>query len=478
MFAAAGAIKPLVDLLDGNEGPEAQEEAAGAILALADHEGNRVAITESGGIGWLVMLLGSNNQKAREHAEGALVQLSFEAANRVLIIKKLVDMLQDVDTSSTGRAEGTRAGRRGARQPRERVGGQPQVDCRCRMASRRCSRCSTSTAHAQIHSVAAIIHLCRIEEQPDRYREGGRHPEDCRCGSTFSANTMKENALVQLVHARRVCGQGDGEWQQKNQDAITDAGAVGPLVAMLGSPAADMQAKAAGALANLAQNHHENQGAIARTGAVAPLCTLVREGSEETKDESAFAIWSLATDHGGNKDTIAKLGGIDPLLSLLVTGETKKSQALRAGALAALVSKHQDNRQVIAKRLVGLLGSVAVRTPDRAERVLNACSSFTSDSAANQVAIAKLGGIPPLIAWLQNSNVATQAHAAHAVLCLAMDNATTQVLIAKSDAIPPLINLVRKSSRGGSGAAARGLWHLASQDENRASLSARERSSH
>jgi hypothetical protein len=40
-IAAAGAIAPLVALLDGNEGPEAQEEAAGAILALADHEGNR-----------------------------------------------------------------------------------------------------------------------------------------------------------------------------------------------------------------------------------------------------------------------------------------------------------------------------------------------------------------------------------------------------------------------------------------------------
>ena len=34
-IAAAGAIAPLVALLDGKEGPEAQESAAGAILALA-----------------------------------------------------------------------------------------------------------------------------------------------------------------------------------------------------------------------------------------------------------------------------------------------------------------------------------------------------------------------------------------------------------------------------------------------------------
>ena len=162
------------------------------------------------------------------------------------------------------------------------------------------------------------------------------------------------------------------------------------VFSVLTAPAAEMQANAAGALANLAHNHTENQGAIARTGAVAPLCTLIKEGSEETKDQSAWAIWSLATDHQGNKDTIAKLGGIDPLLGLLVTGSTEKSQEYVAGALAALVSKHQDNRQVIAKRLVGLLGSSAVRTPDRAERVLTTCASFMSDSAANQVAIAKV----------------------------------------------------------------------------------------
>jgi hypothetical protein len=64
-------------------------------LPAADHEGNRAAITESGGIGYLVMLLGSSNPAAREHAEGALVRLSIENANRVLIIKKLVNMLQD-----------------------------------------------------------------------------------------------------------------------------------------------------------------------------------------------------------------------------------------------------------------------------------------------------------------------------------------------------------------------------------------------
>ena len=160
-----------------------------------------------------------------------------------------------------------------------------------------------------------------------------------------------------------------------------------------------------------------------------------------------------------------------------MTGSTERSQEYCAGALAALASKHPDNRQVIAKRLVGLLGSSAVREPHRADRVLTTCGSFTSDSAANQVAIAKLGGIPPLIGWLAKdalSNAAdpkllkqVQAQAAKAMLCLAADNPTTQSLIAKSDGIPPLITLVKKSSREAMKDATRCLWHIASQAENR-----------
>jgi hypothetical protein len=94
--ARLGAIGPLVELLSGLHGDEAQEEGAGALVELADIESNRIAITQLGGIGPLVALLGSCNPKARQRAEGALVRLSIESANRVLIIKKLVGMLQNV----------------------------------------------------------------------------------------------------------------------------------------------------------------------------------------------------------------------------------------------------------------------------------------------------------------------------------------------------------------------------------------------
>lgn len=466
VIANAGAIEPLVKLLEGDCGEEAQEEAAGALFSLADHEKNRLAITEADGISWLVMLLCHVNKRAREHAEGALVRLSIENANRVLIIRKLVGMLQDSgaaaqEQSAAALANLARESEDNRKSIVEANGIVPLL-----------AVLESTSAKAKENAVGAIKELCRNSKaNQSLIAKAGGIPKLVGVMVGFSGNTMKDASLVKLCTLAASAIKEMAKGNRKNQDAITEAGAIVPLVAMLGSLDPQMQANSAGALANLARNHSENQGSIARTGAVAPLCLLVREGSEETKDKSASAIWSLATDHGPNKDTIAKLGGIDPLLGLLVTGLTTRSQEYVAGALAALASKHLDNRQVIAKRLVGLLGSSAVRASDRAERVLMTCSSFVSDSSANQVAFAKAGGIPPLIVWLNNMSQATQARAAHTVLCLAADNATTQVMIAKTEGIAPLITLVKNGMRqGGEEAqeyAARALWHLASQLESR-----------
>ena len=94
-IANAGAIEPLVALLSGDQGQGAQEEAAGALTALCRFESNRIEISEKGGIGPLVSLLGSPIAKSREHAELALVRLSIESSTRVLIIEQLVSMLKD-----------------------------------------------------------------------------------------------------------------------------------------------------------------------------------------------------------------------------------------------------------------------------------------------------------------------------------------------------------------------------------------------
>lgn len=460
--AASGAIGPLVTLLDGTEGPDAQEEAAGALFALAAHELNRMAITESDGIGLLVMLLGTNNPRARAHAEGALVRLSVENSNRVLIIKKLVYMLQDSGNQSKLAAEQSAAALANlAKESQDNRKSIVEADGIPPLLT----LLDSTSSKAKENSVGAIKELC-VGSRTNQVAIAnvGGIPKLVNVISAFSGATMKELSVVSLCTLAAAAIKELAEGNRKNQTQIAEAGAIAPLVSMLASPAPEMQANAAGALANLARGHSDNQAAIAKTGAIGPLCNLVREGSPETQDQSASAVWSLATDFAPNKDTIAKLGGIDPLVGLLIAGSSEMSQKCAASGLAALASKHVENREYIAKRLVGLLGSPAAREPAKATRVLATFSFFASDSAANQVAIAKGGGITPLIACLGTS--ASAMHAAHALLALATNNATTQGLIAKTNGIPPLIQLVSRGSAAAQEHAARTLWHLASQSEN------------
>lgn len=459
-IADAGAIVPLVALLDGKQGADAQKEAAGALFALAESDKNRKAITEADGVVWLVMLLGCDNPKAREHAEGALVRLSIDSANRNLIVKKLVDMLQETGTQAQEQSAAALSNlARESQDNRKAIidanGIGPLLDM-----------LDAASVKAKENSVGAITQLCSSKENQMIVAKAGGIPKLVSVLLGFTGTTLKEMAAVQLCTLAAEAIKEMAKDNRKNQDAISEAGAIQPLVAMLISPAPQMQANAAGALGHLAKNHPENQSAIARAGAIAPLCTLVKEGAEETKDQSAYALWSLSTDNAPNKDTIAKLGGIEPLLSLLVSGTSQKSQECVAGALTSLASKHTENRGVISKRLVGQLGSSAVKDTHKAVRVLMAVSSFAQDSSNNQVALAKAGGIQPLIVWLATMAEEAQREAAAAMLALATDNATTQVLISKSNAIPSIIRLVNRSSPEAQELSARTIWHLASVTDN------------
>ena len=461
MIAQAGAVSPLVGLLSGDRGGAAQEEAAGALYELADNAGNRVAITDCDGIGPLVSLLGNTNLQTREHAEGGLVRLSIENSNRVLIIKQLVSMLYDSGKEQAAAALANLASDSvGNRVSIVEAGGiRPLL-----------ALLENSSSKAKENAVMAIAHLAhQSEERQTAISEAGGVPLLVNV-LISSSNNVKETAVAQLCSLAadaisRLC---DGH--SANQTEIAEAGAIQALVAMLGSPSPEMQSTSAGAIGALCRENAENQAAVARTGAIAPLCTNVREGSLETKERSAWALWALATDNAPNKATVAKLGGIEPLVGLLVSGADAATTGSSSMALASLSAKHSENRVAIAKRLVGLLGS---RVAERTVRVLSAVSEMSADNSANQIAIAKAGGIAPLIQWLNGGldrhsfSAEAQKEAASAVLAITTNNASTQVLVAKLGGIPPLIELVAKSKMETQEYAARALWHCAGNDESK-----------
>ena len=80
--------------------------------------------------------------------------------------------------------------------------------------------------------------------------------------------------------------------------------------------------------------------------------------------------------------------------------------------------------------------------------------------ADNEIAIAKAGGIPPLVALVRDGNDAQKLYAAGALRNLAA-NADNQIAIAQAGGIPPLVVLVRDGNDAQKSNAAGALQKLA-----------------
>ena len=134
-----------------------------------------------------------------------------------------------------------------------------------------------------------------------------------------------------------------------NQNAIREAGAIAPLVALLqagaGSEAATI---AAGALQNLANSNDTNKNAICEAGAIAPLVAMLQAGAgSEAATNAASALWDLAISNDTNRDAIREAGAIAPLVVLLQAGAGSKAATMAVGALWNLATSNDTNRNAI-----------------------------------------------------------------------------------------------------------------------------------
>ena len=217
------------------------------------------------GIGPLVTLLGSSNERSRQHAKGVLVRLSIESANRAIIIKELVGMLVDSEASAQEQAAAALANL-ASETAENRVS---IVDAGG--ISPLLKLLENGSPLAKENSMAAIAKLAYNSETIQRnIAAAGGIP--LLAGALAASSNAKElianwklfslaaEAMSQLALGNR-----------ENQIEILKEGAVGPLVAMLGAPIAELQANAAECLGNLSYGNFDNQAAIARTGAIAPL---------------------------------------------------------------------------------------------------------------------------------------------------------------------------------------------------------------
>ncbi|KAG1666984.1 hypothetical protein FOA52_004267 [Chlamydomonas sp. UWO 241] len=128
---------------------------------------------------------------------------------------------------------------------------------------------------------------------------------------------------------------------------IAAAGAIPPLVQLLGSGyLAVVQQMAAQALWNLTLND-DNKVTIAGSGAIPPLVQLLGSRSPaKVQHRAALALSSLARI-ANNAVTIAAAGAIPPLAQLLGSSSPANVQKAAAWALSALGDSSADIRAAI-----------------------------------------------------------------------------------------------------------------------------------
>ena len=94
-----------------------------------------------------------------------------------------------------------------------------------------------------------------------------------------------------------------------------EAGAVAPLVYLLGSPSESVQEAAAQALQQITRLP-ENRVFVAAAGAVVPLVRLLRSASGSVQVAAASALANIA-NHADNQVAVAAAGAVPPLVRLL-----------------------------------------------------------------------------------------------------------------------------------------------------------------
>jgi putative heme degradation protein len=156
----------------------------------------------------------------------------------------------------------------------------------------------------------------------------------------------------------------------------------GRLVSLAGSGELDGRQEAVGALASLAADKPDNQRRIST------LLTQQLSNARLVDDRRAKAAWAVskfAATHRSNQDVLAQVGGVSLLVKLLepVHYDSANSPQLKVGG-----------------------GKQLALGPDLHSRTqMELCAaiwSVTTDHPKNRRAIADAGGIPLLIAMLED----------------------------------------------------------------------------
>ena len=476
-IAEEGAISPLIALLDLGREPtkgaeaieqahQAQRWAAAAIAALAEgSSANQVAVAEADGIHPLVELLKRENVVApHENATKALWHLASTAENQLSIAKvgglpPLVRLLNKgsdqaaeyaaaaLEALSRGCAE-NQVGllRDGAIQPLIELLGSDSDETQVHALGALLNISSPNDANRNA-VVRPLVSLLEVRNADAQIRAAEllamlASKSSANCDAIFAAGAIRP--LVDLLgDGRHVSGlqvrSADAlcylSRQGAHKAAIIEAGGVPPLVQMLRSRDSDGQAKASGALVHIA-SVTAAQPMITEAGGIGLLVALLSNERVDCQKHAAGALWHLEGARGENKAELVKCGGILPLVRILDRVESADAHESAAGVLADLAKEHE-------KKAAGATSS-------------------------SKRAMVNLGCIRGLVGLLASGTSAAQKHASCALWGITLEARYVPEVVER-EGVEALVGLLRHSGEA-QGYAAAALLNMAANADARSAL--------
>ena len=239
----------------------------------------------------------------------------------------------------------------------------------------------------------------------------------------------------------------------RNKNAILAENGIQMLVTLLSNPLShpNTKAEAAGALLALSSGQPENQKAIADAGAIKPLVALLGEDDNYARRKAAGALAAIGYCNTANQDAVDKFNGIEKLIALLAPTMKPREPGGRSrlvstdvvgepGGRSRLVSRDVVGSTIVGSTTLAVgsttlaVGSTTLALPE--EGVL-ACIA-PSAVAPVQLSAAAAG---PTAAGQVDDEVRAEAAAALAVL--ARKNAKIQDKVASVGGIEPLVALLQ-----------------------------------
>ncbi|CAI5936121.1 unnamed protein product [Closterium sp. NIES-65] len=448
----AGAIPPLLALLQPGREVAVRTEAAGALRAIsAVHVAAREKIAAAGGVGMLIratmapsaeMMQTGYAQVLQENAMGALANIAGGKAEVVASLaaavssahsdRELADnigalayalMVLDDDDDDDGAADDGEGGDGGS-------GSKVDAEGIERALVEKLSPLRPASALVQERSIEALASLYgnRLVARGLSNAEGKR----MLVGLVTLSPTDAQAELVEALF--NVCVQGAPLWS-----ALHGREGVLQLVGLLGLSTEDQQECACALLAILSHEEDESKWAITAAGGIPPLVSLLGTGTAKAKEDAAELLGNLCSYNEDIRACVETADAAPALLHLLGSG-SERGQAAAARALMRLVSGGSSGASSAIGQLTGILVAEVPESKVHVLRVLGQLLADSPDAAHDGTAANE--ALQTLVALVESEREETQESAAAVLANLFAAREDLREGPVAAEAIPPLVRLV------------------------------------